>query len=360
MLLNPNSLSTNILVTLLTLVMVFALPWLDRTVCNKLGLSLNDRLSTNPKADRLLHLRKWLLVIMFGVYLLLVLYVTFLSRSAAEDYTVNAELFEGLKRSINIDFGILGFIASIFTDGPEQALAHVRIQHFENLAQVYMNICMFIPMGYLLPYIFDWFRRRVRPRTIATCFLASLAIENIQLLTRMGFYDVDDLFANTLGGIIGVYLYIGVAYILAHPDWRDRFRFYRLWRKDAVKSAMFPFFRKLHLVRSTIYGTDSAAALDFYVTKLGMYPLNTLYDEKTNTTRHLLEYGNSQLELICTPGLKIKPQTITIACNNSEYLKKRLLNKGIEVSKYSEDSYTGLRTYSIKGPDNVTITIIEE
>ena len=84
------------------------------------------------------------------------------------------------------------------------------------------------------------------------------------------------------------------------------------------------------------------------------------YDEKTNTTRHLLEYGNSQLELICTPGLKIKPQTITIACNNSEYLKKRLLNKGIEVSEYSEDSYTGLRTYSIKGPDNVTITIIEE
>ena len=360
MLLNPNSLKTGILVTLLTVVMVLFLPWLDYTICKKLGVSLNDRLSRNPNADRILHLRKRLLIAMFAVYLLLVGYVALFSRDPSEDYQVVSELFTGLKDSIKIDFGILGFIVSIFRDGYSAAISHVKLQHFENIAQVYMNICMFIPMGYLLPYIFDWFRQKVRPRTILACFLASLAIENIQLLTRLGFYDVDDLFANTLGGIIGVYLYISVAYILAHPDWRDRFASYRLWIKEAQKSAMYPYFRKVHLTRSTIYGTDSAVILEFYVRKLGMYPLNTLYNEKTDITRHLFEFGRNQLEIICDPKLKVKPQSITIACNNSEYLKKRLEKKNIDTGSYQEDDYTGLRTFSFMAPDQVEITIIEE
>ena len=58
---DPNSVSTNIFVTVLTLVMVFALPFADRKICGKLGVSLNDGVSSNPDADKLLHLRKYIL-----------------------------------------------------------------------------------------------------------------------------------------------------------------------------------------------------------------------------------------------------------------------------------------------------------
>ena len=124
---------------------------------------------------------------------------------------------------------------------------------------------------------------------------------------------------------------------------------------------MFPFFRKIHLIRSTLQGTSSEEVLDFYVTKLGMYLTRTLYDSKNNTTSYLFEYGKSQLEVVCRPELKNLPeQSITIACNNHERLKKRLSQHGIDTSDYASDPYTELRTFSIKGPDNVIITIIEE
>ena len=67
-----------------------------------------------------------------------------------------------MANSIKIDFGVLGFIVSIFRDGLNEALNHVRVTHVEEISQVYLNVCMFIPMGYLLPYIFDWFRKDLR------------------------------------------------------------------------------------------------------------------------------------------------------------------------------------------------------
>lgn len=359
MILDPNSLLTNVLVTVMTLVMVFALPYIDRKVCAKLGVSLNDGVSTNPKADHYLHLRKILLIVMFAVYLLLVGYVAFFSRDAAEDYRVHADLYHDLADSIQIDFGLLGLIAAIFRDGFREAMSHVTIQHTENIAQVYMNICMFIPMGYLLPYIFDWFRRRPLRRTVFVCFLASLAVENIQLVTKLGFYDIDDLFSNTIGGYFGVLLYLSVAYVLAHPDWRERMENQRLYRKEAKKTALYPFFRKVHIVRSTLFAIDNTAVLDFYVTKMGMYLARTI--ENGKETDYLLTFGKNQIEIRCLPGnVSLPSQNITLACNNSEYLKKRLTEHGISVSEYSADPYSGLRTFSFEAPDHTRITIIEE
>lgn len=125
---DPESLSVNIIVTVLVIVMVFILPWTDRYICRKLGISISDGISTNPDADRLLRHRKQLLIVMFGIYLLAVAYVTFLSRSASQDYRVNSnELFQNFRESFYIDFGMLDILNILFTEGPRRALEHIHV-----------------------------------------------------------------------------------------------------------------------------------------------------------------------------------------------------------------------------------------
>ena len=179
-----NSLTTNIIVTILMLLMVFLLPWLDRRICRRLGLNLQGGVSANPQAERLLRMRRILLYAVFGLYLLAVAYIVFFSRSATKDYQVHIALFSDLKNAVRIDFGFLGFIKTVFTDGFRVAASHVRIEKAEDIAQVYMNVMLFVPMGYLLPYLFGWFRAKVRCRPALACFIIALLIENLQLIFR--------------------------------------------------------------------------------------------------------------------------------------------------------------------------------
>ena len=74
-----NSLTANIIVTVMLVIMVFCMPLVDRLVCRKLGINIADGLSINPEADRLLHLRKIILAGTFFIYLAMVIYVTFFS-----------------------------------------------------------------------------------------------------------------------------------------------------------------------------------------------------------------------------------------------------------------------------------------
>ena len=71
---------------------------------------------------------------------------------------------------------------------------------FANLAG---NILIFIPFGFFVPMSRE--RKSILATTIGA-FLLSLVIESIQLYTRVGCFDVDDLLLNTVGGISG---YIG-------------------------------------------------------------------------------------------------------------------------------------------------------
>ena len=63
------------------------------------------------------------------------------------------------------------------------------------------NIVLFIPLGVLLPCVWKWARAWYRTAIVAFTF--SLSLEVIQLLTRKGCFDLDDLFLNTLGAIVG-------------------------------------------------------------------------------------------------------------------------------------------------------------
>ena len=63
------------------------------------------------------------------------------------------------------------------------------------------NVACFMPFGFILPVISrragQWYN------TILLSFLMSLGIETVQLTFKIGSFDVDDMFLNTLGGIAG-------------------------------------------------------------------------------------------------------------------------------------------------------------
>ena len=50
-------------------------------------------------------------------------------------------------------------------------------------------------------------RRNIFATTIEA-FMLSLSIEIIQLFTKVGCFDVDDLLLNTLGGLIGYIIFL--------------------------------------------------------------------------------------------------------------------------------------------------------
>ncbi|GHE98342.1 VanZ family protein [Streptomyces fumanus] len=67
------------------------------------------------------------------------------------------------------------------------------------------NVVMFVPLGFLLPLLCH---RLTGARTVAFCALASLGIELAQLLQYIALgngraVDINDLIANTFGGLLG-------------------------------------------------------------------------------------------------------------------------------------------------------------
>ena len=67
------------------------------------------------------------------------------------------------------------------------------------------NVIGFIPFGMILPVI--WPKTGKVLRILLLSFEFSLCVETIQLVWKVGSFDVDDLILNTLGGVIGYLLF---------------------------------------------------------------------------------------------------------------------------------------------------------
>lgn len=72
------------------------------------------------------------------------------------------------------------------------------IYSFYNLAG---NVLGFVPAGFFIPIL--WKKRRGFLFTLCVTFEMSLLVEVLQLVFRVGSFDVDDLILNTFGGILG-------------------------------------------------------------------------------------------------------------------------------------------------------------
>lgn len=75
------------------------------------------------------------------------------------------------------------------------------------------NVLGFMPAGFFIPIL--WKNKRGFLFTVCVTFEMSLLVEILQLVFRVGSFDVDDLILNTLGGILGYLLLTFVG------KWRD-------------------------------------------------------------------------------------------------------------------------------------------
>lgn len=102
----------------------------------------------------------------------------------SSDYRYNLELFKEIKR-FWYNRETLGMFA-VFT----------------NLAG---NVLIFAPLGFFLPMAS---RYHSFFSTLFLGFGISLCVEVFQLITRVGSFDVDDLFLNTCGAVVGYIVFI--------------------------------------------------------------------------------------------------------------------------------------------------------
>ena len=93
---------------------------------------------------------------------------------------------------------------------------------------VLLNIALFVPLG-VLPLVFRYAEKWYL--MLATGFLTSLAIESIQLVTRRGMFDVDDLFCNTVGAMLGWGIVMAIRAIIRRGDG---------WKRRCLASAALP------------------------------------------------------------------------------------------------------------------------
>ena len=125
---------------------------------------------------------------LFGCYLVLLVYVMFLSedfgRTGHTGYSYNLVFFREIRRFYEYrkTLGMKAFLLN--TAG---------------------NVVCFLPFGFFLPVVTRFGERWYR--TVFASFLMSLLIETLQLVFRIGSFDVDDILMNLLGTILSAALF---------------------------------------------------------------------------------------------------------------------------------------------------------
>lgn len=127
-------------------------------------------------------------ILLFLLYLFGLAYFLFFSealgRSGSGEYRYNLELFKEIRRFWNYRelLGVRAFLLN--TVG---------------------NVAAFLPFGFFLPVASG--REQSLPHIVAWGLLFSGMIELLQLFTRLGSFDVDDILLNTVGTTAGYLIF---------------------------------------------------------------------------------------------------------------------------------------------------------
>ena len=187
-----NNLISNVLIVIVVTAIAFILscilPLSDKKISDYFGINLYGGIDSKKSASIYGTYRRIILYIVFTIYLVVLFYLVLFARSKNVDYLV---------RNSGINLFIMSWQGG--------TIPSMEFMEF------YLNMVLFIPMGYLLPYIFKFFRAHSLRRPLLASFLMSVLIENLQLMTKRGTYDTSDIIANTLGALIGAYLYLQLA-----------------------------------------------------------------------------------------------------------------------------------------------------
>ena len=85
------------------------------------------------------------------------------------------------------------------------------------LEYIVLNIALLVPVGVLLPFIFN--HRFALWKSMIIGFLISLSIETTQLRLKRGIFEWDDILHNTIGCILGT-LVINIIWFICEKIWK--------------------------------------------------------------------------------------------------------------------------------------------
>lgn len=140
------------------------------------------------------------------------------------------------------------------------------------------NVFAFMPFGALIRWVLN---RKIRwYQAVGYTFLFSLSVELLQLVAKVGVFDVDDLFLNTLGGLVGFWIY----YILLLLNRRSE----RSMKESAYKVKNY----SIDAVISCIIGSISLCLILIAVI------MSYVYDGKGPAMVGLLGIGSLLLSLV--------------------------------------------------------------
>lgn len=129
---------------------------------------------------------KVVMKLLFIIYMCVLVYVVFfaeaMGRTPQDGYVYNLTPLKEIKR----------FMKYIWDNDALGRAARLNI---------FGNIIAFIPFGIYLPYTSE--SKLGFISTFLYTFSLSLTIELVQLITKVGSCDVDDIILNALGGVIG-------------------------------------------------------------------------------------------------------------------------------------------------------------
>lgn len=133
---------------------------------------------------------KAVMKLLFIIYMCVLVYVVFfaeaMGRTPQDGYVYNLTPLKEIKR----------FMKYIWDNDALGRAARLNI---------FGNIIAFIPFGIYLPYTLE--SKLGFISTVLYTFSLSLTIELVQLITKVGSCDVDDIILNALGGVIGYILW---------------------------------------------------------------------------------------------------------------------------------------------------------
>lgn len=141
--------------------------------------------SLNRKTREIIRVLLW---IFFIIYMVALTYFLFFSerfgRVMGGEYRYNLQLFREIRRFIvyRKEVGFTSFMINIVG-----------------------NVVAFVPFGFILPAISP--RNRKFLNIALLSFELTLSIEIMQLILQVGTFDVDDIFMNLMGGMIGYILF---------------------------------------------------------------------------------------------------------------------------------------------------------
>lgn len=129
--------------------------------------------------------RRQITLALFGVYSGVMLLILFGLRLGQQtEMRWNLHLFDTLKRYL--------WVLRNSTDVRQRFFASVNLSG---------NVLLFVPLGIFLPMLFSPFR--VWWKALLGTLAILLLIEVLQLLSRLGSCDVDDLLLNAVGAFLG-------------------------------------------------------------------------------------------------------------------------------------------------------------